>query len=100
MGSGTHESEMKSPLKEIREAYGITQAQLASVAGISSGSYVCEIEAGLHPISEKIIAILRKAHVNVEDVIKRHDAYMDYTKSRLEELLTVATEAGEEAGEA
>jgi len=82
---------IKSPLKEIRETYGLTQAEFATLAGISSASYVCEVEAGLHPLSDKIIAVLQKAHVNVEEVMEQHEAYMRQTKSRLEEILTTPT---------
>ena len=53
---------MDNPVKEIREALGLTRSQFTSVSGLNSVQYIHNIESGKHNVGinllEKIVKSL------------------------------------------
>lgn len=85
---------MESPVKQIRQAFGLTQLELAAISGLSSSSSICEIEKGLRPISDRLSEVLRNAHVDVDQVKKQHEAFMAERRRAIESRLQHLSETG------
>ena len=66
-----------SPVKEIRKKLQLTQAQFATVAGVSKG-HMSEVESGIAHLSDKIIDFLEGIFVDVNEVKKKHEAYIRF----------------------
>lgn len=59
----------QNPIKVWRDYRGLTQQQLADVAGISK-AYLCQIETGKRTGSTKVAASIAKAlHLSLDDIV-------------------------------
>lgn len=86
------ESDLESPIKQIRERCGMSQREFAKIAGIRSASVVSDIEKGLRPISEKMMTALKKAHFDVGSIAQNQTAFMRQREAELEHRLEEASE--------
>ena len=68
-----------SPTKQIREKLQLTQTQFAITIGVSKG-HMSEVEAGIAPLSGKIKDFLEALCVNVEEIEKKHEVYMEHKR--------------------
>lgn len=71
----------KSPMKEIRERFDITQTQFAAAAGISKG-HMCEVETGIAQFSQGLRDFLKEMSIDVEAVEEEHKAYMESVRQK------------------
>jgi transcriptional regulator with XRE-family HTH domain len=84
-----------SILKKLRRAVGLTQQELAKLAGINR-AYLAQIEVGIHkpsPILEKwLIQVIESYHLSQQSIIMRlsdHDRPSEETIRVREELDTL-----------
>jgi Predicted transcriptional regulator with C-terminal CBS domains len=87
---------MESPILEIRKALGLSQRELAVICGISSASYICDVEKGLRPIGPHVFDLLERTHFDVASIVRQQQAYMEERRSEIMgKLEGLASSAGE-----
>jgi len=91
---------MESPFRELRSRLGLTQPQIASIAGVRQ-SHISEVENGLSPLGEKLEAFLKEISEDVMMLKERHRQFMEEKSKEIREgLLAKITESqdGESEG--
>jgi len=77
---------MYSPLATWRKTLGLTQPELARVAGVSQG-HISQVENGHVVLGEKLRSFLEKIGGGAMRVIPDHETYMEEVKGGLEDGL-------------
>ncbi len=71
---------MESPLQEWRKSKGLTQKQLANLAGVSNG-HLSEIENGIAAMCDKLKKLLKAT--GAVDIILEQEKFMEEQKAEL-----------------
>lgn len=66
---------MRSPLKEFREHLGLTQMQLAKLAGVSQG-HVSEVEGGVADPAPALVSYINERVENAEEILAEHEKFV------------------------
>lgn len=79
---------MKSPLRSWREGFGLTQLDLAQLAGVSQG-HISDIENGHTQIDGKLLDYLKEKGGEILALREKQEKYIEHVKERLEEKIKV-----------
>jgi Predicted transcriptional regulator with C-terminal CBS domains len=78
---------VESPIRRIRRNLGLTQRDLAFVCGLASGSLICEVETGARPISGALAELLKRAHFDLDEILREQEAFMSEKKAEVMAML-------------
>jgi len=73
-----------SPIGEIREVHGLTQLDLAIIAGVSQ-SYISQLELGGAHLNKRLKNALEQVGEDPDQVARRQDDFTRRTKRRLKD---------------
>jgi len=74
---------MESPLKTLRKKLGITQPQLARLAGVSQ-SQISEVENGMIEIRGKLLSYLQNTGKDILNIKDQQKEFMSYVAAKLQ----------------
>jgi transcriptional regulator with XRE-family HTH domain len=73
-----------SPLKELRQKFGLTQLDFANLAGVEQ-SHVSKVECGHADLGGKLRKFLKDAGMDLGAFEKRQKAFMEEKRNKLRE---------------
>jgi len=89
---------MESPFRELRNRLGLTQPEMAAIAGVGQ-SHISEVENGLAALGDKLEAFLEGISEDVATLKERHDRFMQERSKELKEGLLAKIAVPDEGGE-
>jgi transcriptional regulator with XRE-family HTH domain len=73
---------MESPIKKLRESHNMNQGEFALVLGFSK-TVLSDLENGHCQINPKILAKLASLGIDVDELVKQHEEFMDNKRKDL-----------------
>ena len=76
---------LKSPLKELRQGRGMSQAQMALLFGYSK-TYISELELGNIKLTERFILVLDELGLDSKKLAREQRAFRDEKREELKQM--------------